>query len=125
MKLQRKPLFERLEEGFQAAIAHAEGKQTLRETWTPVIAPPHNLSAEEILRLRENLEFTRETMAQILSVSVGTLTAWESGRRKPSGSLLRLLQILGGVDKARLWALLTPAPKKPGPTPFQRSASTT
>jgi putative transcriptional regulator len=123
MKLQRKPLFDRLEEGFQAAIAHAEGKQTLRQTWTPAIAPPHNLSAEEILRVRENLELTQETMAQILSVSVGTLTAWESGRRKPSGSLLRLLQVLGEVDKARLWALLRPASNTTGTGQHTRSAS--
>lgn len=106
--MQRKPLFERVEEGFQAAIAYAEGKRSLRESWVPVIAPPSSRSAQEIIELRQTLGLNQQTMAKILSVSTSTLAAWEKGQRKPSGSALRLLQMLEKVDSATLWLILNP-----------------
>lgn len=109
-KLERKSLFDRLEEGFQAGIAHAEGKQVLRETWVEVVAPPHLRSAEEIGELRLSLGLTKDTMAKILSVSTTTLAAWEKGQRKPPGSVLRLLEILEKVDRPTLGTILAVAP---------------
>lgn len=106
--MQRKPLFERVEEGFQAAIAYAEGKRSLRESWVPVVAPPNSRSAQEILELRQTLGLNQQTMAKILSVSTSTLAAWEKGQRKPSGSALRLLQMLEKVDSTTLWLILNP-----------------
>ncbi len=106
--MQRKPLFERVEEGFQAAIAYAEGKRSLRKSWVPVIAPPSSRSAQEIIELRQTLGLNQQTMAKILSVSTSTLAAWEKWQRKPSGSALRLLQMLEKVDSATLWLILNP-----------------
>jgi len=104
--LHRKPLFERVEEGFQAALAYAEGAQKLRESWVPAVAPPHLRSGQEIKELREHLGLTPDTLAQILSISSSSLLAYERGQRKPPGAVLRLLEILERVDKPTLGNIL-------------------
>ncbi len=114
--LHRKPLFERVEEGFQAALAYAEGAQKLRESWVPAVAPPHLRSGQEIKELREHLGLTPDTLAQILSISSSSLLAYERGQRKPPGSVLRLLDILERVDKPTLGTIL----KAPDQVPASR-----
>ncbi len=123
--MQRKPLFERVEEGFQAAIAYAEGKRTLRESWVPVVAPPNSRSAQEIIELRQTLGLNQQTMAKILSVSSPTLVAWEKGQRKPSGSALRLLQMLEKVEPATLWLILNPDSSSSAKTPRRQLRAST
>src|ERR1017187_3141818 len=91
---ERKPLFERIEEGFLAAIEHAQGKRRLRTTHLNSISPPAQLSAADIHSLRERLCLSQEMLAKVLCVSLSSVRSWEQGLRKPSGAVLRLLSVL-------------------------------
>jgi len=44
--------------------------------------------------LRKHLGLTQEQMARACNVSVSTIRAWDQGLRKPTGSALRLLEVL-------------------------------
>ncbi|TDL94375.1 helix-turn-helix domain-containing protein [Macrococcus carouselicus] len=51
-------------------------------------------SADDIMRIRKNLQLGRNKFAQLTGVSVKTIETWEYGRNRPNGSAARLLQLL-------------------------------
>lgn len=75
------------------ALAHAQGKRSLRTTVLP--AAPAPMSAREIRRLRRDVNASQAVFAHALNVSTKLVQAWEAGRRRPEGAALRLLR-LGG-----------------------------
>ena len=116
--IERKPFFERIEEGFLAAIEHAQGKRRLRTTHLESIAPPVQMSAADIHSLRERLSLSQEALAKILCVSLSSVRSWEQGSRKPSGVVLRLLSVIENPKWAkelqnRLSHPETKSPKNP------------
>lgn len=50
--------------------------------------------SDRILRLRRNHNLTLRDVADRLGVTTGAVSHWESGRRKPGGPALLLLQCL-------------------------------
>jgi len=58
------------------------------------ITPLREYSKEEIKRLRVDNNYTQSVFALLLGVSPKAVEAWESGRNKPSGSTIRILQII-------------------------------
>lgn len=76
------------------AIDHAQGKLKLRETQLEVFSPPRKLGSSDIQELREKLSLSQANLANLMSVSVSTVRSWEQGQRKPSGTALRLLEML-------------------------------
>ena len=44
-------------------------------------------------KLREALHLTQQEFASLLNVDVGTIRHWEQGRRKPTSTTNRLLQL--------------------------------
>jgi len=84
--------FEELKAGLSAAIEHAEGKRKdLRTTTLP--RPPKQLSAKEIVKVREELNVSQAVFAKYLNISPRTVQSWEQGYGKPSGASLKLLSI--------------------------------
>ena len=76
--------------------AHLEGnkKMTLR-TWTISVPDPVKpFKAKEIAAIRTTMNLSQPVFAQVLNVPVATARSWESGRRKPTGAALRLLQLV-------------------------------
>lgn len=85
--------FQGLLGSMREALAHAQGKLSLRTTILP--APPKPMTAREIRLLRREVNASQAVFAHSLNVSTKLVQAWEAGRRKPAGAALRLLR-LGG-----------------------------
>lgn len=92
-KKTRAPLFDRLKKGLEEGIEFAKGKRDLRTTEVPG-APP-DVSAEDVVEIRERMDVSQAVFAKVLNVSTKTVQSWEQGVRRPSQSALRLLQIIG------------------------------
>ena len=65
-------------------------KATLRRA---SISRPESLDACQIADLRKRLNLSQAVFAAFLGVRPASVMSWEYGRRRPSGSALRLLQI--------------------------------
>jgi putative transcriptional regulator len=89
----KKEAFNELRKSMEEAVAHAQGKITLR---TRQVALPRKVTAlapREIRNLHVKLGTSQAVFARLLNVSTTTEIKWETGRRKPSGAALRLLSI--------------------------------
>ena len=73
------------------ALAHAQGKRSLRTTTLPL--PPKPLNARAVKRLRASLHASQAVFARYLNVSTKLVQAWEANRRTPDGPALVLLHI--------------------------------
>lgn len=82
---------ETLEELREYVNGNANLRSVIREI---SITPLKDYSKEEIKRLRVDNNFTQSMFALLLGVSSKSIEAWESGRNKPSGSTIRILQII-------------------------------
>lgn len=89
-------LFKGLKKGLEEALAHSEGKITLKSEIIEIPEPPAEYKAKDIKRIREQNHYSQGIFARVLNVSVKTVQSWESGMRVPSHAALRLLEI---VDK--------------------------
>ena len=67
--------------------------RTTTRTYTP-IPPIKTYSPTEIKSLREQGRYTQTIFGNLLGVSPKTVQSWEAGTNKPSGTALRLFQIL-------------------------------
>lgn len=88
--------FKGLKKGLEEALAHTEGKITLKSEVIEIPEPPVEYEAKEIKRIRERCHYSQGVFAKVLNVSIKTVQSWESGTRAPSHAALRLLEI---VDK--------------------------
>ena len=61
------------------------------------------ISPQQIRQLREKENVSQAVFAAILNISVSTIQKWELGDKKPSGSSLKLLNLL---DRKGLQAVL-------------------
>ena len=85
--------FESIKAGLTVAIEHAGGKRKdLRTTTLP--SPPKELSAQEIAKVRSELNVSQAVFARYLNISPKTVQSWEQGHGKPSGASLKLLSIV-------------------------------
>ena len=74
---------------FVAALQDSR-KATLRRT---SVRKPPSLAAAQIAELRKRLNVSQAVFAAFLGVRPASVMSWEYGRRSPSGSALRLLEI--------------------------------
>jgi putative transcriptional regulator len=74
---------------------HLEGKKklTLRTRTVFVPEPVPAMKASEIAAIRSKLKLSQPVFARVLNVPVATARSWETGRRKPTGAALRLLDL--------------------------------
>src|SRR5437016_3544493 len=87
----KKILFDELLESASQALEHARGKRDLRTTILP--EPPKPMKSREVKHLRERVHASQAVFASSLNVSTKLVQAWESDRREPEGSALRLLRL--------------------------------
>lgn len=83
-----------LKAGLEEALAYRQGKVKLYSEIIEVPEPPAEYRAKEIKKIREARQYSQSFFAKILNVSVRTVQSWESGKRNPSHSALRLLEII-------------------------------
>jgi DNA-binding transcriptional regulator YiaG len=59
----------------------------------PEFTKAPTLDPDEIIAIREAYDWTQVGFASALNVSRSVLTSWESGKKRPRGAALRLLEI--------------------------------
>lgn len=100
-------------QGLADAIAHEEGKITLKTTTVEMPDLPPKMSKTQISRIRtEILHMSQGAFAAYLGVSPTVIQSWEQGQKKPSGAARRLLQVAATSPGAILKAASSKAKKK-------------
>ena len=89
----KRNLFAELTEGFDALAAERRGKVTLRRH-TVELAPAPEVSAGELVALRERLNLSRGVFARYLRTNPRTLENWEQGRAKPNAQAALLIRMV-------------------------------
>jgi putative transcriptional regulator len=89
----KRNLFEEIKEGFDALAQSRQGKRTLRthEVTAPEMA---EVTADEIRRLREQLNLSRSVLADMLRTNPRTLENWEQGRSKPNAQAALIIRLV-------------------------------
>ena len=87
--------FNDLSASLKEAIAFKKGKGKARVHRRKVeVAPLPSYSKSEVKRIREDLNLSQKTFAELLGVSIKAVEAWEAGRTEPNGSAQRMLSII-------------------------------
>ena len=91
--MKKRNLFTELTEGFDALAEERAGKRTLR-THVVEAKPAPEVTAEELLALRERLHLSRPVLAHYLRTNPRTLENWEQGRAKPNAQAALLIKLV-------------------------------
>jgi putative transcriptional regulator len=91
--MKKRNLFAELTEGFDALSGARSGKQTLR-THEVNVYPSQDVSAGELIALRERLHMSRPVFAGYLRTNPRTLENWEQGRAKPNAQASLLIRLV-------------------------------
>jgi len=89
----KRNLFAELSEGMTALGEAREGKRTLR-THSVEYRPAPEISARELVRLRQKLKLSRALFATYLRTNVRTLENWEQGRARPNAQAALLINLV-------------------------------
>lgn len=90
----KRDIFSEIVEGFDALKSEREGKLTLRRVKVTA-HPVEVLSPQEVLAVRERLNFSRTVFAHYLHTNPRTLENWEQGRAKPNAQAALLIRMVG------------------------------
>jgi putative transcriptional regulator len=90
---QSRNLFEELLEGFDALEQERTAKRTLR-THPVEYVPPPDVSPQELIQLRKELNLSRAVFAAYLRTRVRTLENWEQGRARPNAQAALLINLV-------------------------------
>jgi len=91
--MNKRNLFADLVEGFDALAEERTGKRTLRTHKLEAQAVPE-VTAEELVTLRERLHLSRPVFAGYLRTNPRTLENWEQGRAKPNAQAALLIRLV-------------------------------
>ena len=91
--MKKRNLFAELAEGFDALTEERAGKLTLR-THMIDAKPAPEVTANELLALRERLNLSRPVLARYLRTNPRTLENWEQGRAKPNAQAALLIRLV-------------------------------
>jgi putative transcriptional regulator len=89
----KRNLFAEIAEGLEALTEARMGKRTLRTHVVDLSVPPQ-ISAQELLALRERLHLSRPVFAGYLRTNPRTLENWEQGRAKPNTQAALLIRLV-------------------------------
>jgi len=91
--MKKRNLFAEITEGFDALAEERTGKRSLR-THAVEMLPAPDVSAAELLALRERLHLSRPLFARYLRTNPRTLENWEQGRAKPNAQAALLIRLV-------------------------------
>jgi len=91
--MKKRNLFAEIAEGFDALADERVGKRTLR-THEVEMRPAPNVSAVELMALRERLHLSRPVFARYLRTNPRTLENWEQGRARPNAQAALLIRLV-------------------------------
>ena len=92
--MKKRDIFSEIVEGFDALKSEREGKLTLRQVKANA-QPVPVLTPQEVLAVREKLNFSRPVFARYLRTNPRTLENWEQGRAKPNAQAALLIRMVG------------------------------
>jgi len=58
------------------------------------VSPPKEYQPHEIKAIREQNQYSQSFFGKYLGVSLKTVQAWEAGTNKPTGTAMRIFQVL-------------------------------
>jgi len=85
-----------LKKSLEEVVAYKKGKLDAIAEYIEIPEPPAEYKPKEIKKIREKNHYSQGMFALVLNVSIKTVQSWEAGKRVPTHSALRLLEI---VDK--------------------------
>ncbi len=91
--MKKRNLFSEITEGFYALREERHGKRTLR-THAVEPRPVPEITATELVALRERLQLSRPVLAHYLRTNPRTLENWEQGRAKPNAQAVLLIRLV-------------------------------
>lgn len=91
--MKKRNLFAEIAEGVDALADERVGKRTLR-TYEIESKPVPEVSASELLALRERLHLSRPVFASYLRTNPRTLENWEQGRARPNAQAALLIRLV-------------------------------
>lgn len=91
--MNKRNLFAELSEGLEALADARAGKITLRTHEVPPKSAPE-VTAAELLALRERLRLSRPVFAGYLRTNPRTLENWEQGRARPNAQAAVLIRLV-------------------------------
>ena len=104
--MKKRNLFAEIAEGFDALAEERAGKRTLR-TYEVELKPAPEVSAGELLALRERLHLSRPVFASYLRTNPRTLENWEQGRARPNAQAALLIRLVERFpDTVERWAAI-------------------
>lgn len=89
----KRDLFSELSEGMTALAEARQGKRTLR-THAVEFKPAPDVTARDLVRVRQNLKISRALFAAYLRTNIRTLENWEQGRAKPNAQAALLISLV-------------------------------
>ncbi len=89
----RRNLFSELMEGVDALGESRQGKRTLR-THAVVVRRAPELTPDELVDVRRQLNLSRGLFAAYLRTNVRTLENWEQGRARPNAQAALLISLV-------------------------------
>lgn len=89
----KRSLFVELMQGVEEMAAHRQGKITLRHT-TVESQPAPEVSAQEIVALREKLHMSQSVFARRIRTSTSTLRNWEQEKARPNAQAALLIKLV-------------------------------
>ena len=89
----RRNLFAEITEGIDALAQERTGKRTLR-THEVEARPAPEVTAAELIALRERLNLSRPVLARYLRTNPRTLENWVQGRARPNAQAALLIRLV-------------------------------
>jgi len=91
--MKKRNLFAEIAEGFEALAEQRTGRRTLR-THEVAVRPAPEVTAAELIALRERLNLSRPLLARYLRINPRTLENWEQGRARPNAQAALLIRLV-------------------------------
>lgn len=91
--MSNRDLFTELSSALVEAKQHSVGKLTLKTHQVNDVSEL-DISANEIVQIREKFNMSRGVFASLLHTSSRTLENWEQGRSAPNGQAVTLLKLV-------------------------------
>ncbi|RJX81239.1 DNA-binding transcriptional regulator [Pseudomonas sp. LS-2] len=89
----KRDLFAEMMQGVEEMSAHREGKITLRSDRFAQ-KPVPDVSAQEIVALRERLHMSQNVFAKRIRTSASTLRNWEQEKSRPNAQAALLIRLV-------------------------------
>lgn len=89
----KRDLFTEMMKGVNEMATHREGKITLRSD-DFVEKPASEVSAQEIVALRERLHMSQNVFARRIRTSASTLRNWEQEKSRPNAQAALLIRLV-------------------------------